>query len=137
MDDNAIANPMTYSAERRYMPNVRAPRRARRFVGDFLLLVDGADLRENADLIISEIVSDAVRQSPSQISLRVTFDRRVLRVEVSDDPGLVAYPSKEAFERHTGRQLVDALASRWGSDADRDRTTTWFELKSKRIRSAA
>jgi anti-sigma regulatory factor (Ser/Thr protein kinase) len=126
-----------HSAEHRYEPTVTAPRRARQFVDEFLQVVDGDDLREEADLLTSELVADAVRQAPSQISLHVEFDSRVLRVEVSDDPGLVTNPGAGRFEQRTGRQLVDSLATNWGSDLDRDRTTTWFELTSKRIHWAA
>ena len=121
---------MTYSAERRYAPTLTAPRRARQFVDEFLEFVSGEDLREAADVLTSEVVADAVRQAPTQISLHVEFDSRVLRVEVSEDRGLVANPDAGEFERSTGRQLVAALAGSWGSDLDRGRTTTWFELKS-------
>lgn len=75
-------------------------------------------------------MADAVNQCPSQINLHVEFDSHVLRVEVSDDPGLVANPDTGEFERSSRRQLVAALAGSWGSDLDRNRTTTWFELES-------
>ena len=126
-----------FSKEQRYEPSLTAPRRARHLIDEFLQVVDGEDLRDEADLLTSEVVADAVRQAPSQISVRAEFDEGVLRVEVSDDPGLVTDPGAGRFERRTGRQLVEALASSWGSDLDRDRTTTWFELRSKRIRWAA
>jgi hypothetical protein len=128
VDTDAAAGDMTYSAERRYAPTPTAPRRARQFVDEFLEFVSGDDLRETADLLTSEVVADAVRQGPSQISLHVEFGGRGLRVEVSDDPGLVANPDTGAFERSTRRQLVAALAGSWGSELDRGRTTTWFEL---------
>jgi hypothetical protein len=120
---------MTYSAERRYAPTETAPRRARQFVDEFLEFVSGDELRETADLLTSEVVADAVRQRPSQINLHVEFDGRELRVEVSDDPGMMSNPDAGAFERSTRRQLVAALAGSWGSDLDGGRTTTWFELQ--------
>jgi hypothetical protein len=119
-----------YSAERRYVPTLTAPRRARQFVDEFLEFVSCDDLRESADLLTSEVVADAVNQSPSQISLHVEFDSHVLRVEVSDDPGIVSNPDAGEFERSSRRQLIAALAGSWGSDLDRARTTTWFELTS-------
>lgn len=114
--------------QRRDLPTATAPRRARQFVDEFLEFVSGDDVRESADLLTSEVVSDAVRQRPTQITLHLEFDSRTLRVEVSDDPGLISNLDAGAFERSTGRQLVAALAGSWGSDLDRGRTTTWFEL---------
>jgi hypothetical protein len=127
----------TYRADHRYEPTVSAPRLARRFVEEFLTTASSEDLRETADLLTSEVVADAVRQAPSQIRVLLEFDGRVLRVEVSDDPGLLQNASAGRFERRTGSRLVGALANRWGSECDRDRTTTWFELSNDRIRPAA
>ena len=120
-----------FTIEHRYEPSVSAPGRARRSLDEFLQVIGCDDLRHEADLLACEVVADAVRQAPSQITMRVEFRDGVLRVEVSDDPGLVSDPRGAVFERRTGRQLVDALAARWGSDLDLDRTTTWFELESR------
>lgn len=86
-------------------------------------------MREDADLLTSEVVADAVRQAPSQVALLVEHASGVVRVEVSDDPGLVIEPGNASFERSTSRRILEFLSRRWGSDADRTRTTTWFELR--------
>jgi anti-sigma regulatory factor (Ser/Thr protein kinase) len=116
-------------AEQRYTPDATAPRRARAFVDEFLETVGAADLDEQADLLTSELVADAVRHAPSQVVVRVTFDRTGLRVEISDDPGLVTNPEAGKVERELSRKHAEALASRWGSSFTRDITTTWFELE--------
>jgi hypothetical protein len=87
------------------------------------------DVAEDANLLTSEVVSDAVRQAPSEVAVHVEADDEMVRVEVSDDPGLLFSPEAGALERRTGRQVIRALAHRWGSDLDRSRTTTWFELR--------
>jgi hypothetical protein len=109
-------------------PSAAAPRQARMFVDEFLEDVGADHLEDLADLLTSEIVSDAMRHRPSQLRLRVTFDHEMLRVEVSDDPGIVEDPLGGYLERTVGRRLARELANNWGSEFDRSRTTTWFEL---------
>jgi anti-sigma regulatory factor (Ser/Thr protein kinase) len=118
----------TYTAERRYPPTPAAPGMARHLV-DELLEASGAErLEPAADLLTSELVTDAVRHAPSQISVRAIVDPHVLRVEVSDGPGIIPEAGTRFFEQRARRQLVDTMASRWGSALDVQRTTTWFEL---------
>jgi hypothetical protein len=115
--------------QHQFEPSLSTPGEARRFVDDALQQWDRGDVREDAELLTGEVVSDALRQKPSQVGLLVEHTQGVVRVEVSDDPGLILSSSETAaFERGAGRRLLRALAHRWGSDADRDRTTTWFEL---------
>jgi hypothetical protein len=125
------------AAQLRYEPSETTPRRARRFVNAFLRHVGADHLRQEAGLLTTELVADALRQAPTQVAVRVELDHSILRVEVSDDPGLLPDAESGRFERRTGRKLVDGLASRWGSDLDRDRTTTWFELAAVSGRKAA
>jgi hypothetical protein len=116
-------------AEQQFEPWLSTPGEARRFVDATLHKWQCDDVREDAEVLTSEVVSDALRQKPSQVSLLVEHAAGVVRVEVSDDPGLILNTSESAaFERGAGRRLLHALARRWGSEADRDRTTTWFEL---------
>ena len=115
--------------ERRYEPTPSTPRRARRFVGGALEAWASDELRVDAEVLTTEVVSDALRHKPSQVAVLVEHADGVVRVEVSDDPGLImSTPGNAAFERDAGRRLLRALARRWGSEADRVRTTTWFEL---------
>ena len=58
----------------------------------------------------------------------MVVDRTGVRVEVSDDPGLIPDPHAGEVERRLSREHRDVLASRWGSDFGREITTTWFEL---------
>jgi hypothetical protein len=124
----ATAMRRRHRAEQRFPPTATAPRRARRFIRQAL---SHAGIRRKglpAELLTSEVVTDAVSHSPAEISVRVVVDPDVVRVEVSEEPDLVVDIAGESVRRQTARQLVDALATRWDSDLDRDRTTTWFEL---------
>jgi len=125
------------SAERRFPPTELAPGRARRFVSTMLQHWRcEEEVADVANLLTSEVVSDAVRQAPSEVAVHVEADDELVRVEVSDDPGLLFDPDDGAFERRAGRRVVRSLASRWGSDLDRHRTTTWFELRRSRRHTA-
>ena len=116
-------------ATRRYEPSSMSARRARQFVDSMLRRWRCDDVREVTRQLTTEVVADAVRHSPSQVAVHVEADDERLRVEVSDDPGIIEHSDGQAFERRAARRLVRRLASRWGSDLDRDRTTTWFEVE--------
>jgi anti-sigma regulatory factor (Ser/Thr protein kinase) len=89
---------------------------------------------QDAQLLISEVVSNAVRHggdgdAPIQVTVRA--DRETMRVEVRDaGPGFelsqIPLRSPTATARW-GLQLVAALAHRWGADMDGG-TTVWFEI---------
>jgi hypothetical protein len=119
-------------AQEQYEASPAAAGKARRFVGRLLDRWGHNEVKPEADLLTSEIVADAVRQSPSHVTLLVEEHDGVVRIEVSDVPGLITNPKASAFERRTGRRLVRALSRRWGSEADSDRTTTWVELPGAR-----
>jgi len=80
-------------------------------------------------ILTSELTADALRHAPTSIALQVEQTGDTVRVQVSDDPGLVSDASAGRFERGIARQLVDALATSWGSDLDRGITTTWFSIR--------
>ena len=124
------------TAERRFPATPLTPSRARGFVANMLQRWQCHDVVDDANLLTSEVVSDAVRQAPSEVAVHVEADDEVVRVEVSDDPGLIFDTDEAAFERRTGRRVVRNLATRWGSDLDRHRTTTWFELRRRRATTA-
>ena len=102
-----------------------APSEARRFIGR--LLADG-ELRETAELLVSELVTNAVTYAdgPVELTVRVAGDQT--RVEVSDTTP--ARPVLRPPDRNgrRGLHLVEALARRWGVDCRDDGKTVWFEL---------
>jgi anti-sigma regulatory factor (Ser/Thr protein kinase) len=88
----------------------------------------------DAQLLISEVVTNAVRHGPcgeAPIEVTVRADPDTIRIEVRDqgsgfDPTLIPKPSATATERW-GLQLVAALAHRWGTEMDRGHVV-WFEI---------
>ncbi|MFE0728438.1 ATP-binding protein [Streptomyces antibioticus] len=109
---------------------VRAARGAvRRQLGDWGL--DG--LGDVAELLVSELVTNALRHASGPIGVRLVRParpERVLLVEVSDpvpDPPKerAAHPEDESGR---GLQLVASASRRWGSRPGDTGKTVWFEL---------
>lgn len=113
--------------------DVGAPRRARRVVASLLARagVDAA-CAEQAGLLVSELVTNAVVHARSVSLVRVTpiTEDDLLRVEVDDgspDMPLLRDPSNGG-EGGWGLVLVDGLAHKWGADPHSAGKTVWFEL---------
>ena len=113
-----------------FAPDPSAPgaarRMSRRALADWQLEV----LAPVVELLVSEVVTNAVRHagSPGQIELRVDGD--VLRVEVTDAMAGRPEPRHPTPEEPSGRGLaiVETVASRWGIEPVPEGKTVWFEL---------
>jgi len=107
-----------------------APARARTMVRGLKPLL-GAERTEDATLLVSELVTNAVKYGPEEetIKLIVEQEDRCTRFTVHD-LGLGPLPEMRAEDDPTpgghGLRLVDALADRWG--VERGSTRVWFEL---------
>ncbi|MCH5670430.1 SpoIIE family protein phosphatase [Streptomyces gilvus] len=87
-------------------------------------------LADNAGLMVSELVTNAVRHSHSRpVELRLVRGDTLL-CEVDDDdhelPTLLSAGPTEAFGR--GLRVVTTLAREWGTSRTRNGKTVWFEL---------
>lgn len=121
-------------SERRFRPDLEAPREARRFVERTLGREVGERWLETATLLVSELVTNAVMHTDTDVVVAIDrADGRVV-VSVTDrDPG-----SAEAVTPRRGRgtsdptgrglQIVDALADRWGVETSDTTKVVWFEL---------
>jgi anti-sigma regulatory factor (Ser/Thr protein kinase) len=93
-----------------------------------------AELAATAQLLVSELVTNAVLHGEGPIGLRISRDKGMLRVEISDagvhTARLVQLPAFPPAEAGRGLFLLDALATAWGTiPAGRHGPkTTWFEL---------
>jgi GAF domain-containing protein/anti-sigma regulatory factor (Ser/Thr protein kinase) len=83
---------------------------------------------EVARLLVSELVTNAVRHGAGEIGLSMRFDERCARFEVHDDCAGEARRRKSAgAEGGFGLNLVETLATRWG--VDEHTAGVWFELE--------
>jgi PAS domain S-box-containing protein len=90
----------------------------------------------DALLMTSELVTNAIRHGGAagpddRVRIRVLRDGRRVRIEVRDEgPGFV--PPAPAGEGGIGLELVDRLASAWGTDRRGRATLVWFEVEPDR-----
>ncbi|HET9672198.1 MAG TPA: ATP-binding protein [Actinomycetota bacterium] len=85
---------------------------------------------ETAALLVSELVSNAVRHADSDQPIDLSFrvDGESMRVSVRDTgPTFNPETALVADDRY-GLRLVDALADRWGGRPVPDGMEVWFEL---------
>ena len=114
-------------------PAATAATQARTEVTERLAATLGARMLEDVRLLVTELITNALRHGSlapgDRVSVRATVDDGVVRIEVRD-PGR----DGEVTPRDPGPRgggyglfLVDQLAKRWGVDR-RDGTTVWCEL---------
>jgi anti-sigma regulatory factor (Ser/Thr protein kinase) len=87
------------------------------------------ELVDVAELLVSELVTNAVLHAASRFRLTLSAAHGVLRCEVTDS-GRSTPQVRQAGAAESGRGmfLVDALARRWGCHQDGPGKTVWFEL---------
>ncbi|SBT94846.1 Anti-sigma regulatory factor (Ser/Thr protein kinase) [Streptomyces sp. DI166] len=91
-----------------------------------------AKMTEDAVLLVSELVGNAVRHTGARVfGLRMRRRRGWIRIEVRDPSrGLPCLmPVQEMDVSGRGLFLVDKLADRWGVDLLPRGKTTWFEMR--------
>jgi anti-sigma regulatory factor (Ser/Thr protein kinase) len=103
---------------------------ARRVVEDFLRAHGLDALVDTAILLTSELVTVAVQEGDTDISIDIQLDPGVFRVAVADGRHGAVVMSEEAdLARRLGLRLVNTLAEEWGSENQLDGKVVWFELR--------
>jgi serine phosphatase RsbU (regulator of sigma subunit)/anti-sigma regulatory factor (Ser/Thr protein kinase) len=110
-------------------PEDAAPSRARRLARHALARWGMEDMTDSVELLVSEVVTNAVRYASRPVTLRL-LRTDVLRCEVGDD---VPQLPRLRQARHTdeggrGLFLVNRLARRWGATRLSTGKVVWFEL---------
>ena len=93
-----------------------------------------ADLVDDASLLVTELVTNAVLHASSVVQVTVRRRGDTVRVEVSDaGAGVLRRPAPNLAATHgRGLLLVESVAAEWGATFDGDVKTVWFELRSAR-----
>lgn len=105
---------------------------ARRFVRETLSLWALESLAQDAQLVVSELVTNAIIHAKSRPELRLSRHEGNLRVEVLDD-GMGTpdpRPPNETDEGGRGLYLIGALTAAWGiEEIASGGKTVWAELR--------
>jgi anti-sigma regulatory factor (Ser/Thr protein kinase) len=109
-------------------PHPASVGRARRFVREQLGTIDVHDPGGNAELLVSELVTNAVKHAGTYITVRVVRDGDGARVEVLDGstmmPGLRVVTVGSSSGR--GLTLVEHFAREWGAERTPGGKVVWF-----------
>ncbi|MFG2649005.1 SpoIIE family protein phosphatase [Streptomyces sp. NPDC048436] len=110
-------------------PEDATPARARRLARSALERWGLQELNDSLELLVSEVVTNAVRYASRPVTLRL-LRTDVLRCEVGDDvPQLPRLRQARATdEGGRGLYLVNKLARRWGATRLSTGKVVWFEL---------
>src|SRR3954453_3122619 len=120
------------TASRSFDPDPAAPQQARRFVAAQLPGDENSDTRDVAEVLVSELVTNAVvhAASPVEVEVEAGSDGVLIRVRDADTGPLVmrAGGGSELDEGGRGFLLVDRLAEAWGTEHRGGRKCVWFRL---------
>ena len=110
-------------------PKLTAARRARSLIRRPLRQWGLTDLIPVAELVVSELVTNAVRYAQSKISLRLVLEG-ALFCEILDDSAALPRlrQASEDDERGRGLQVVSQVAQRWGTRRTGTGKVVWCEL---------
>lgn len=119
-----------YEAQLQIPPVSTGIGEARRFTRDRLKTWGLSGVADNAILMISELVTNAILHGGEGAVLTLTFDDFKVRAEVRDSsPALPVVRSySETATTGRGMVIVDALAAAWGTFSVDGGKVVWFEL---------
>jgi PAS domain S-box-containing protein len=109
-----------------------AVRDGRSFVATVLTRWQCDESTDDARLLVSEVLTNAIRHAHGPVGLRLRLsDPDLLTVEVNDRSPRLPGRRQAATEDESGRGLllVEALADSWGTRPADDGKTVWFTLR--------
>jgi anti-sigma regulatory factor (Ser/Thr protein kinase) len=112
-----------------FAPKLTAARRARSLIKRPLRDWGLTELTPLAELVVSELVTNAVRYAQSKISLRLVFEGGLFCEVIDDSAALPRLrQATDDDERGRGLQVVSQLAQRWGARRAGAGKVVWCEL---------
>ncbi len=90
------------------------------------------DLAAVAELLLTELVANAVRHARTPFTVMLRWNGRTLRCEVTDANPLPPRPHLDVDPTALGGRgllLIDQLASSWGTELTPQGKTVWFDLR--------
>lgn len=122
-------------AATRFPPARQSPGAARRFVGDMLRRWRFDSVIEPAQLLTSELVTNAVLHAGTEVQVVLEVHGETVHVEVIDltkRAPVLRYAPYDDLQTGRGLTLLENIASAWGvNPLDRGKSV-WFDLKATR-----
>ena len=115
---------------------------ARRFVAEHAASLQ-TDLVADAELLVSELVTNAVRYGRAQITMRMNLEPPLIGVTVHDEgealPPSSITPQQADDASGRGLLIVASLSSTWGVNVDDGASgkTVWFHIRPDETPSAS
>ena len=105
---------------------------ARRLVRELLALWGVPHDREDAELLVTELVANVVDhvRGEANLTLELSVSDTWLRIAVVDGSSIRPVVQELSHERPRGRgmRMVEALADRWGAEDHKGGKRVWFEM---------
>ena len=115
----------------RHLPRSPASARTARHLVNAQTTALDLQQREDAALLVSELVSNALMHGIGEIWLRIDTETQGVRVEVSDQGNVALAPNPTpGAHGGWGLRIVDELADEWG--VLEGSTKVWFRLINER-----
>ena len=115
------------------LPNdLLAPREARQAIARFLARAEVPQLIDDAQLLVSELVTNAIRHARGPISVHASLRGGFLHLEVGDAAAEIAPAPRSAGpddEGGRGMELVEKLSTRWGWRTNEHTKVVWLDLR--------
>lgn len=128
-----IGDRIPRTATMRLGPQARGVSRARRFVVDRCLEWGRPSIADDASIVVSELVANALIHVQSSCELTLGLRGEVLRIDVADHGGgMPDLRDATADEEHgRGLMLVSILCTAWGTEPRDDGKSVWAELRAE------
>lgn len=89
-----------------------------------------AAISDTTELLVSELVTNAIRHSPDDITVRLLFEQNLVCEVADTSPAMPArQPMADDDEHGRGLQVVSRLAARWGTRRTPAGKVVWCEQR--------
>lgn len=131
--DAPRARPTLWDASWPLKRELTSVRQARRLVTTQLSDWNQTETADTAELLVSELVTNALRHTrgPLRLNLQIRSDRLRCEVEDTNSAGPIRRTVDADAEDGRGMELLDMLADAWGGTRTATGKTVWFELTAK------